>query len=134
MKKWHDETYRPVSPLQEMTPYPDVEEFKSKVVNYVKEPYENTAQTNYLIGAKKYYALNNSRYDNPPSYFNPEQYEPKVTNRPNNKRDVFYTHSRKYLPYTDNMNPSTMATPYSRRSNLSETRRTIPSTSRKAFN
>ena len=133
IKKCHDETFRPPTPLEEMTPFPDVEKFKTKAINYIGDPYENTAQTSYLTGAKSYNGLNNAKYDKPPGYYAPEPYEQRIVKRPRDKRDVFYADTRKYLPGFDSMNTLASATPYSRRSNLPDTRRSIPSTVRRTF-
>jgi hypothetical protein len=133
-KKLGDSTYRPPSPLEEMTPYPNYEKFKSKTTNYLSEPYNLTAQTNYLTGATSRHMLNNAKYDRAPGYHVPEQYEHSEVKKKLDKRDIYFVDTRRYLPAMDSMNPVTNATPYSRKSILPDSRRSIPSTARKTFN
>ncbi|CAI2367627.1 unnamed protein product [Moneuplotes crassus] len=132
MKKVHDDSYRPPSPLKELTPFPDEEEFHSKIVHYVGDPYKNTSQTNYLTGAKVYNMINNAKYDKPPGRYAPEQYEERIVNRKRDLRDVYYVHSRRYIKGTDGMDQAT-ATPFTQRSKIPSTRRSIPATVRKTF-
>lgn len=133
VKKLNDPTYRPPSPLEEMTPFPDYERFKSSVTNYLSKPYEFSAQTNYLTGATSRKVLNHAKFDRAPGYHVPEQYNQPSINRPKDKRDIFYSHTRKYLPNFDSMNPIQNATPFTNRSRMPDSRQTIPSTARKTF-
>jgi hypothetical protein len=136
LKKCDDNTFRPPSPLVEMTPFPDEDGFKSKIVKYIGDPYENTAQSSYLTGAKIYHGLNNAKYDRPIGRYAPEPYNQLSVKRKRDARDVYYVDTRKYIPGRDSMNPYTSATPYSRKPNPSvipDTRQSIPASARQSF-
>lgn len=133
MKRVDDDSYRPPSPLKELPPFPDEEAFYSNIVHYVGGPaYQNTTQTNYLTGAKIHEMLNNAKYTRPPGRYAPEQYEERIVNRKRDARDVYYTHSRRYIKGLDGMD-QTHATPFTQKSMIPSTRRSIPATVRKTF-
>ena len=146
IKKVHDDTYKPPTPLKEMTPFPDESLYNIKTINYTRDPYEHTANTNYLTGAKVFNGLNNSRYDRPAGMYAPEQYEEMLVKRNRDKKkDTYYVDTRRYIKPTDDMTAYTPYiknpyTPFSRKSNVPTSRmsgaysgKSIPATVRKTF-